>query len=257
MSHLAEDYNRSVPWIRAKIFDYEPPEQTFDPRPVVIVCDATFYGKRKDRLGTLVFKDITSNEILIWKHIETETVEDYRQLLHYLVFLGYTIKAIITDGFKGLNKAFKDYPIQLCQFHQRKTINRYLTRNPKLEIAIDLQKIMRNLTTTTEKKFTDKLDIWYEEYKDILLEKSINKTTNKASYTHSKVISAYRSIRRNIPYLFTYKKYTDFKIDNTTNSIDGGVFSPMKKLLNIHNGFTKSLKLKIVDFYLVYYHKKL
>ena len=46
----------------------------------------------------------------------------------------------------------------------------------------------------------------------------------------------------------------------TINAIDGGVFSLMKKLMNIHTGFTKSLKLypkgrpKIVDFYLVYYH---
>ena len=127
----------------------------------------------------MVFKDITHNEILIWKHIETETVEDYKQLLHYLLFLGYTINAIITDGFKGLNKAFKEYPIQLCHFHQRKTINRYLTRNPKLDIAIDLQKIMYNLTTTTEDKFTKKLDSWYEKYKDILLEKSINPNTKK------------------------------------------------------------------------------
>ena len=134
-------------------------------------------------------------------------------------------------------------------------INRYLTRNPKLDLAIDLQKIIRNLTKTTEEKFTKKLDVWYEKYKDILLEKSINPTTNKASYTHPKVVSAYKSIRRNIPYLFTYQKYTDFKIDNTTNAIDGGVFSPMKKLMNVHAGFSKSLKLKIVDFYLVNYHK--
>ena len=45
-------------------------------------------------------------------------------------------------------------------------------------------------------------------------------------------------------------------IHNTTNSIDGGVFSPMKKLLKIHNGFTKSLKIKMVDDYLVNYKKK-
>ncbi|MDQ7062533.1 MAG: hypothetical protein Q9M43_16015 [Sulfurimonas sp.] len=45
--HLAQDYNRSIPWIRDKIFAYEPPEQTYNPRPVVIVCDATFYGKKK------------------------------------------------------------------------------------------------------------------------------------------------------------------------------------------------------------------
>jgi len=30
----------------------------------------------------------------------------------------------------------------------------------------------------------------------------------------------------------------------------------MKKLLKIHNGFSKSLKLKIVDDYLVRYKKK-
>ena len=203
----------------------------------------------------MVFKDITQNEILIWKHIETETVEDYKQLLHYLVFRGYTINAIITDGFKGLQKAFKAYPMQLCQFHQRKTINKYLTRNPKLDLAIDLQKIMRNLTTTTEEKFTKKLDEWYAKYKDTLLEKSTSLTTKKTSYTHPKIVSAYKSLRRNIPYLFTYKKYPVFNINNTTNAIDGGVFSPMKKLMNIHTGFSKSLKLKIVDFYLVYYHK--
>ena len=104
---------------------------------------------------------------------------------------------------------------------------------------------MRSLTKTTEEKFTKKLDIWYEKYKDILLEKSINPTTKKSSYTHPKIVSAYKSIRRNIPYLFIYQKYTDFKIDNTTNAIDGGVFSPMKKLMNVHAGFNKSLKLKI------------
>jgi len=96
---------------------------------------------------------------------------------------------------------------------------------------------------------------------DILLKKSINPTTKKASYTHPKVVSAYNSLRRNLPYLFTYQKYTDlglpfgYKINNTTNAIDGGVFSPMKKLMHIHAEFTKSLKLKIVDFYLVNYHK--
>ena len=164
--------------------------------------------------------------------------------MHYLVFRGCTINAIIINGFKGLNKAFKNYPIQLCQFHQRKTINRYLTRNPKLDIAINLQKIMRNLTTTTEDKFTLKLDIWYEEYKNILLAKSINPTTKKASYTHPKIVSSYRSLRRNMPYLFTYKKYPNLNIHNTTNAIDGGVFSPMKKSMHIHAGFTKSLKFE-------------
>ena len=113
----------------------------------------------------------------------------------------------------------------------------------KLDITIDLQKIMRNLTTTTEARFTKKLDEWYEKYKDILLEKSINEATQKVSYKHPKIVSAYRSIRRNLPYLFTYQKYKNFRIDNTTNAIDGGVFSPMKKLMNVHSGLSKNLMI--------------
>ena len=59
-------------------------------------------------------------------------------------------------------------------------------------------------------------------------------------------------MKTNLPYLFIYKNY---KIHNTTNVIDGGDFSPMKKLLTIPNGFTKNLKLKIQDDYLVSYKK--
>ena len=194
--------------------------------------------------------------MLIWKHIESETIFDYKQLLQTLLELGYTIQAIIIDGKRGLYKAFEDFPIQMCHFHQRKTINRYLTRNPRLEASKDLQKIMFRLTTTTQKKFTEKLDVWYLTHKDFLNEKSISTLTSKEQFTHPRVRAAYRSLITNLPYLFTYKNQKDVVIYNTTNAIDGGVFSPMKKLLKIHNGFTKNLKLKMVDDYLVCYKKE-
>ncbi len=54
------------------------------------------HGKKKDKLGTLVFKDILSKEVLIWKHVQSELVKDYRQLLQRLLDLGYEIKALIT-----------------------------------------------------------------------------------------------------------------------------------------------------------------
>ena len=93
-------------------------------------------------------------------------------------------------------------------------------------------------------------------YKDFLAERTINTDTLIESFTHQKLVSAYKSLVTNLPYLFTYKNEKNIKINNTTNAIDGGVFSPMKKLLKIHNGFTKSLKLKMVDDYLVSYKKK-
>ena len=127
---------------------------------------------------------------------------------------------------------------------------------PKLEASKDLKKIVSKLTQTTEKNFTQKLDEWYKEYQSFLDEKSLSSTTGKLHYTHPRTRAAYRSLRTNLPYLFTYKKYKHLSMQNTTNSLDGGVFSPMKKLHKIHNGFSKSLKLKMVDDYLVNYKKK-
>ena len=177
LKDLAMEYNRSIPWIRKKILQYEPPEKVCNPKEVIIVCDATFYGKRKDKIGTLVFKDIVTSEILIWKHIDSELIKDYQQLIKILIDLKYIIKAIIIDGKRGLYKAFKDYPIQMCHFHQRKTINRYLTRNPKLEASKDLQKIMYNLTSTTQTIFTKKLEEWYIKHKEFIDSKSTSLIT--------------------------------------------------------------------------------
>jgi len=63
-------------------------------------------------------------------------------------------------------------------------------------------------------------------------------------------------LNKHLPYLFTYEKYKNLNIQNTTNSLNGGVFSPMKMLIKIHRRLTKSLKLKMVDNYLVRYKKK-
>jgi len=78
----------------------------------------------------------------------------------------------------------------------------------------------------------------------------------KEDYQSLRVRTAYKSLITNLPYLFTYKNQKKIVIHNTTNAIDGGVFSPMKKLLKIHNGFSKNLKIKIVNDYLVNYNKK-
>lgn len=139
----------------------------------------------------------------------------------------------------------------MCHFHQKRIIQRYITKNPKLEASKALQKLMNRLTSTNEAIFRKKLDIWYGKYKGFLAETTLNEITGKENFTHAKLVSAYKSLRTNLPYLFTYKNHKHLHIHNTTNSLDGGVFSPMKMLIKIHRGLTKSLKLKIVDDYLL------
>lgn len=226
------------------------------------MCDATFYGKRRDKLGTLVFKDDITKEILLSKYIESELSADYKLLMQQLLELGYTVLSVTTDGKRGLHRVFKDFPIQMCHFHQAKTVRRYITKRPRLQAGKDLKKIMYRLTQTNEKNFTKKLDEWYETYKDFIEEKSINNDTGKSYYTHQKVRAAYRSLRANLPYLFTRNKHKNmglpfgYEIPNTTNTLDGGTFSPLKILIKIHRGLSKSLKLKMVDDYLLNYKKK-
>lgn len=127
---------------------------------------------------------------------------------------------------------------------------------PKLEASKDLKKIVSKLTLTTEKNFIQKLDEWYEIYKDFLDEKSISFTTGELHFTHPRIRAAYRSLKTNLPYLFTYKKYKKLHIQNTTNTLEGGVFSHMKNMISLHRGLSKSLKLNLVDYYLTNYKKK-
>ena len=148
----------------------------------------------------LRYKDILSKEVLICKYVQNELTKDYKQLLQRLLEIGYEVQAIIIDGKRGLYKVFKDYPIQMCHFHQKKVIQRYITMHPRLEAGKDLQKIMYKLTSTTQSIFTKKLNEWYEKHKDILAEKTINPDTLKEAYTHQKLVSAYKSLKTNLPY---------------------------------------------------------
>ena len=99
------------------------------------------------------------------------------------------------DGKRGLYKAFEDYPVQMCHFHQKRIIQRYITKHPKLEASQELKKIVSTLIKTSDVKFTIKLDNWYDKYKDFLNEKTINEVTQKETFTHARLVAAYKSLR--------------------------------------------------------------
>ena len=90
---------------------------------------------------------------------------------------------------------------------------------PKLEAGKYLKKILTRLTQTNEKNFTQKLDEWFENYKEFLEEKSISSTIGELHYTHPRIRATYRSLRTNLPYVFTYKIYKYLSISNTTNAL--------------------------------------
>ena len=138
----------------------------------------------------------------------------------------------------------------MCHFHQQAILTRYLTKNPKLQASIDLKRISSYLGKVSAKRFSLLLACWHKRYVIFLKVKTYNPETNKWHYTHRRVRSAYRSLISNLPYLFTYKNYSELAIPNTTNHLDGGLFSPMKMLLKIHRGISIEMKKKLIVDYL-------
>lgn len=130
----------------------------------------------------------------------------------------------------------------MCHFHQKQIIARYLTNNPKLPASIELKTITATLCETDGIAFASALGGW----SSFLKERTTDHVTGKWHYTHKRLRSAYRSLKANLPYLFTYQKYPHLNILNTTNSLDG-CFAYLKELVRVHRGSTKVLKDKIIE----------
>jgi hypothetical protein len=243
INQLAEKYKRSRDWIREHLNDVPLKEQFHIPQPIVAIADVTFF---KREFGLCVIRAPHLKKNLYVQEVQSESVDTYRQGRIALEERGYIIKAVVLDGRPGVRQLFSDVPIQMCHFHQKQIITRYLTNNPKLEAGIELKKITSTLCQTNEKDFISAINNWHQKWSSFLKERTTDSLTGKWFYTHKRLRSAYRSLKINLPYLFTYQKYSDLNIPNTTNSLEG-CFAYLKELLRVHRGINKMLKRKIIQ----------
>lgn len=209
---------------------------------VIIVADTTFFSKQN---GLCVFRDPNLKKNIWWKFTDYERIIIYEHGRKHLEENGFNIKAVVLDGRRGVREVFRDKPVQMCHFHQKQIVRRYLTNSPKLEASIELKKVISTLTTTNEASFNRQLNEWHKKWKTFLKEKTTNSETGKWCYTHKRVRSAYRSLITNLPYLFTYQRYPKLHIPNTTNSLDG-FFGSLKNKLNVHRGLNRMRARKVV-----------
>ena len=105
------------------------------------------------------------------------------------------------------------------------------------------------MTITDKESFIGALGLWYEKWEFFLKERTINPVTNKSTYTHKKLRSAYNSLKNNLPWLFTWYDHFELEIPNTTNAIDGH-FSDLKNKLRNHNGLSLERKKKFINEFL-------
>lgn len=204
--------------------------------------DTTYFGRD---FGVMVFKS-TEGHHLYWRFVKYETIGGYVEGINYIRSQGINIKAIVCDGRKGLFNALKEYPIQMCQFHQTVIVTRYITRKPKVQASIELKTIMNLLPQTDKESFFGALDEWYNKWGSYINERAINPETGKSRYVHRRLRSAYRSLERNKQYLFTWYENMDLNLPNTNNQLEG-TFTDLKNKLRNHNGLSRKRKEKFIN----------
>lgn len=230
-----------------KFLDAAPlPEKVHHPRTVVLVVDATYFGRE---YGVLVARDPVAKENLYIAELRHETKLEYTLLRKHIESLGYRLAAVVLDGRRGIPKVFEGIPIQICQYHQWSIVRRALTTRPKLESHKALLAIARLIAKSTEAEMTEMLTVFEEKFRTELHEKHVCSHCGKPKYVHRKLRGAYRSLTTNLPFIYTYQKYPDLRIPNTTNSLDG-TWNALKSHVNVHRGLRLDRRFKVIRAYL-------
>lgn len=244
LSELGEKYGHAPQWVRNRLDSCKICMPTdLMPQATILVPDTTFWGRS---YGVCVFRSWNLKRNIWWNEVPSEKVAHYYYGRKILEERGWTFRAAVVDGRRGLATVFKDIPTQICHFHQMKNVTKYLTRRPETLAGQELRGIILTLPKSNEKEFTRLLSDWHKRWKDFISEKTKVLGTKHWHYTHKKVRSAYKSLEANLPFLFTYQKYPELNIPNTTNTIDG-YFASVKKKVAAHHGLRRDRRYKVIS----------
>jgi hypothetical protein len=251
LEDLGKKYKKNPRTIRNYFdtFDFVTGEKTVHKPIIIPVMDATFFERG---YGVLLCRADEKN--IHWKHIATEKVEHYACCLHDMEIIGFRFAGFVIDGRRGvlhlLQKLYLGVPVQFCQFHQIMIVKRYIPARAKTEAARMLRSIALRLSNSHKVQFETALDIWYVLFGNFMNEKTYSTgTKRKWRYTHRRLRSAYFSMRRNLPWLFTFQEYPERNMPNTTNTCDG-FFSHLKEKIGRHRGLSRERRQKMLDYIL-------
>ena len=219
-------------------------------KSINLLIDTTFFGRE---YGFLVFHDC--QKVIYFKEVKTESVKDFREGINTLKAANYRICSITIDGRRGyinnIRKLLGKIPIQMCLFHQKAIIRRYITDKPRSSCGKDLKQLMQLLCKPkSHQEFIDQFYRLKDQYHYFL-----NQRNELGHYKHSALRSVFRSIDSNMLYLFTYSDFKGLNIPPTNNHLEG-MFGHIKERVKIHRGLDKNRKKKAVRFLLKNWGRK-
>ena len=219
-------------------------------KSINLLIDATFFGRE---YGFLTFHNC--QKVIYFKEIKTESVKDFREGINALKAANYHILSVTIDGRRGyinnIRKLLGNIPIQMCLFHQKAIIRRYITDRPRSSCGKDLKELMHLICKPeSHQEFINKFYFLKEKYHGFLHQRN-----ELGCYKHNALRAAFRSIHSNMAYLFTYTDFKDLNIPSTNNHLEG-MFGHIKERVKIHRGLGKNRKKKAVRFLLKNWGRK-
>lgn len=217
-------------------------------KEVIIQLDATYWGRY---FGIVAIKDAMRNRVLWYKFIKShETTADYTEGLNWLKEQGFRVYGAVCDGFPGLLRLLKErkIPAQMCQFHMISIVRTYLTNKPDIEAACSLLALAKGLSQSDEATFTKDLKEWHQRWKDVLNEKRSDPSgTNH--FVRPRLRAAYHSLRRHLPWLWTYERLPALHLPRTNSGIES-FNSKLKTALRVHSGLSSERRKKFIENYI-------
>lgn len=207
-----------------------------------ILIDVTYWGRN---WGVLIAIDCQTRKPLYLAFVSHETAQDYVDAVESIEKRGYTIRGIVTDGNRNLFKKLSSYRMQMCQFHMKAIVRRYLTQKPKLLAARELRDITNKLHTLTKEQLSESLDAWYVKWKLIVNKRSPASEPGKTKYRHKRLRTVWNSLCFYLPYLFVYQTDECVGMPNTNNMLEG-LFSDMKRKMNNHSGMREAGRKRFI-----------
>lgn len=233
-----------------------------------IMVDGTYFGK--DCL-LVAYGD---GNVINWLWCHRENSANYTALFDPIP----QPAIVVTDGGSGIFKAVTEHwpgtAIQRCLVHVQKNVRVATTRRPKMQVNKRLYRLSQALTRiTTQQQATDWLlalnDI-DKQFRSVIYARTYAKDVPLAQrphryrknttwwYTHGRTKRAYTAlvtaVRRN--QLFVYLDPPEAvlnpgKLHSTTNALEGGVNSHLKRLATNHRGRPKEHIRTAIDWWLL------
>ena len=216
-------------------------------KDVTVQMDTTYWGRF---FGLMVIRDALRGNVR-HKYVRHETVAQYVEGVNWLRSNGFRIYGAVIDGMKGLPQALKPVPVQMCQFHQMLIVRRYLTQDPEIEASRNLLELVNGMTATDKESFIGAFNEWYDKYRDVVNERVHDGRIKRRTppYMRPRLRSAYLSVKRNMPLLWTFYDHPETGLPNTNNALEG-LFSDLKTKVRVHSGISREHREKLLDEYI-------